>query len=215
MAENPPPAPGASGGEPSAPPDGSGTELILFLSFLKIAAVTVGGGYAILAAAREEFTCRRRWLSEDEFTEMVTVVVTVPGLIAVNAAIYLGWKLRRLPGALAAAFGALLPSVTVIMLIAAGVLGLLYRDAIATWVLVLVGAAIALFGLFMLIMLAVAQRGPRKIVLDVVLSVSTMIVGVLIALLVLPAVGNAVNQLCYYLFGALAIAIGAVELVMY
>lgn len=102
-----------------------------------------------------------------------------------------------------------------IMLIAAGVLGLLYRDAIATWVLVLVGAAIALFGLFMLIMLAVAQRGPRKIVLDVVLSVSTMIVGVLIALLVLPAVGNAVNQLCYYLFGALAIAIGAVELVMY
>ena len=102
-----------------------------------------------------------------------------------------------------------------IMLIAAGVLGLLYRGAIATWVLVLVGAAIALFGLFMLIMLAVAQRGPRKIVLDVVLSVATMIVGVLIALLVLPAVGNAVNQLCYYLFGAFAIAIGAVELVMY
>lgn len=120
MAGNTHQASAASGGEPSVPPDGSRAELILFLSFLKIAAVTVGGGYAILAAAREEFTVRRHWLSEDEFTEMVTVVVTVPGLIAVNAAIYLGWKLRRLPGALAAAFGALLPSVTVIMLIAAG-----------------------------------------------------------------------------------------------
>ena len=120
MAAPPPPRPPASDGKPPVPPDGPRVELILFLSFLKIAAVTVGGGYAILAAAREEFTVRRRWLSEEEFTEMVTVVVTVPGLIAVNAAIYLGWKLRRLPGALAAAFGALLPSVTVIMLIAAG-----------------------------------------------------------------------------------------------
>ena len=120
MAENTPPAPVPSNETPPVPPGGSRAELILFLSFLKIAAVTVGGGYAILAAAREEFTVRRRWLSEEEFTEMVTVVVTVPGLIAVNAAIYLGWKLRRLPGALAAAFGALLPSVTVIMLIAAG-----------------------------------------------------------------------------------------------
>ena len=119
MAEKPPRVPLDSEGDPAVPP-GPRAELILFLSFLKIAAVTVGGGYAILAAAREEFTCRRRWLSEDEFTEMVTVVVTVPGLIAVNAAIYLGWKLRRLSGALTAAFGALLPSVTVIMLIAAG-----------------------------------------------------------------------------------------------
>ena len=96
------------------------TELTLFLSFLKIASVTVGGGYAILAAAREEFTVRRKWLSEDDFSEMMTVVVTVPGLIAINSAIYLGWKLRRFPGALAAALGALLPSVTVIVLIAAG-----------------------------------------------------------------------------------------------
>ena len=100
MAENTPHAPPSPDGTPSAPPGGSRAELILFLSFLKIAAVTVGGGYAILAAAREEFTVRRRWLTEEEFTEMVTVVVTVPGLIAVNAAIYLGWKLRRLPGAL-------------------------------------------------------------------------------------------------------------------
>ena len=96
------------------------TPLALYCHFLVYGLLCFGGGYAILAAAREEFTVRRRWLSEEEFTEMVTVVVTVPGLIAVNAAIYLGWKLRRLPGALAAAFGALLPSVTVIMLIAAG-----------------------------------------------------------------------------------------------
>ena len=102
-----------------------------------------------------------------------------------------------------------------LLLIAAGVLALIYRDTIATWVLIIVGALIAVFGLVMLIVLAVAQRGPKKVILDVILPVFTMIVGILIALLVLPAVGNAVNHLCYYLFGSLAIAVGAVELIMY
>ena len=104
----------------AALPEKGRLDLILFLSFLKIASVTVGGGYAILAAAREEFVERRKWLSEEEFSTMMTVIITVPGLLAINSAIYLGWKLHRFTGAFAAAFGALLPSVTVIMLIAAG-----------------------------------------------------------------------------------------------
>ena len=95
-------------------------DLTLFLAFLKIASITVGGGYAILAAAREEFVERRKWLTEDDFSEMMTVIITVPGLLAINSAIYLGWKLHGARGAFASAFGALLPSVTVIMLIAAG-----------------------------------------------------------------------------------------------
>ena len=102
-----------------------------------------------------------------------------------------------------------------ILLIAAGVLALLYEGNIATWVLVVVGALIAVFGLVMLIMLAVAQRGRKKVVLDVICSVATMMVGVLVALLVLPAVGNSLHHLCYYLFGGLAIALGGVELIMY
>ena len=95
-------------------------DLTLFLAFLKIASITVGGGYAILAAAREEFVVRRKWLTEDDFSEMMTVIITVPGLLAINSAIYLGWKLHGARGAFSSAFGALLPSVTVIMLIAAG-----------------------------------------------------------------------------------------------
>lgn len=102
------------------PPGTWKLDLSLFLTFLKIASVTVGGGYAILAAAREDFVVRRKWLTEEDFTEMMTVIITVPGLIAINSAIYLGWKLHRSAGAIAAALGALLPSVTVIMLIAAG-----------------------------------------------------------------------------------------------
>ena len=64
MAENTSSAPLSADGTPSSPPDGPRAELILFRSVLKIAAGTVGGGYAILAAAREEFTVRRDWLTE-------------------------------------------------------------------------------------------------------------------------------------------------------
>ena len=95
-------------------------DLTLFLAFLKIASITVGGGYAILGAARAEFVDRRKWLTEEDFSRLMTVIITVPGLLAINSAIYLGWKLHRFRGAFSAAFGALLPSVTVIMLIAAG-----------------------------------------------------------------------------------------------
>ena len=95
-------------------------DLTLFLAFLKIASITVGGGYAILGAARAEFVDRRKWLTEEDFSQLMTVIITVPGLLAINSAIYLGWKLHRFRGAFSAASGALLPSVTVIMLIAAG-----------------------------------------------------------------------------------------------
>ena len=54
------------------PPGNWQLDLSLFLAFLKIASVTVGGGYAILAAARVEFVERRRWLSEEDFSQMMT-----------------------------------------------------------------------------------------------------------------------------------------------
>lgn len=102
-----------------------------------------------------------------------------------------------------------------LVLVAAGVLALLYKGTITTYIIVVAGAIIAVYGVVMLICLAIARRSAKKVVFDVIMSVLTIVVGVLIALLVLPAVGNAVNHLCYYLFGGLAIAVGAVELVAY
>ncbi len=95
-------------------------DCILFWSFLRIAALVIGGGYAIIAAAQQEFVHRRRWLTEDDVLEMITITQTVPGIIACNAAAYIGWRISGYFGALAAMTGAVLPSLAVIMLIAAG-----------------------------------------------------------------------------------------------
>ena len=92
---------------------------VLFWSYVRITALVLGGGYAIIAAAQEEFVRRRKWLTEDDVLEMITVTQTVPGILACNSAVYVGWKLGGLAGAVAALFGAILPSLVIIIAIAA------------------------------------------------------------------------------------------------
>ncbi|MCQ2378696.1 MAG: chromate transporter [Victivallaceae bacterium] len=92
--------------------------LILFWAFAKIAAVVLGGGLAMLPVIEEEFSVRKKYLSRDDLLEMVALSQTVPGIIAANCAVYVGMKVAGFFGALAALLGAVLPSFTVILLIA-------------------------------------------------------------------------------------------------
>jgi len=94
---------------------------VLFWSYVRITSLVLGGGYAIIAAAQEEFVRRRKWLTEDDVLEMITVTQTVPGILACNSAVYVGWRLGGLPGAVAALIGAILPSLVIIMGIAAAI----------------------------------------------------------------------------------------------
>ena len=63
---------------------------ILFWSFIKITSLVIGGGYAIIAAAQDDFVTRRKWLTEDDVLEMITITQTVPAILSCNAAIYIG-----------------------------------------------------------------------------------------------------------------------------
>ena len=92
---------------------------ILFFSFARIAALVVGGGYAILPVVEETFSRKYRWLTSEELLDMMGLVQTIPGIIACNAAIYVGRRVAGWGGILAAAFGVCLPSVLIILAIAA------------------------------------------------------------------------------------------------
>lgn len=91
--------------------------LSLFLSMVKIGLFTFGGGYAMISLLDNEFVTRRRWLSSDEFMDLVTVAESTPGPIAINCATYIGYKTEKLVGATVATLGMCLPSFTVIYLI--------------------------------------------------------------------------------------------------
>ena len=92
---------------------------ILFFTFARIAALVVGGGYAILPVVEETFAKKYPWLTSEELLDMMGLVQTVPGIIACNSAIYVGRKVAGFGGILAAAIGVCFPSVLIILVIAA------------------------------------------------------------------------------------------------
>ena len=61
---------------------------------------------------------RNGWVTKEEFVDLLAVAQSAPGVFAVNISIFIGYKLRKLRGAIAAAFGCVMPSVIIILLIA-------------------------------------------------------------------------------------------------
>ena len=90
----------------------------LFLTFLKIGAVSFGGGYGMISLIREEVVSHG-WLTEEQLLRFIAVSESTPGPIAVNMATFIGSSQAGFIGALAATFGVVLPSFIVILLIAA------------------------------------------------------------------------------------------------
>ncbi|MBE6403047.1 MAG: chromate transporter [Lentisphaeria bacterium] len=91
---------------------------MLFWGFFKIAALVVGGGYAIVPAAENEFIHRKKLLTEDELLDMMAIIQSLPGIIAGNAALYIGFRAAGIIGALSALIGVATPSTLIILIIA-------------------------------------------------------------------------------------------------
>ncbi len=91
----------------------------LFLSFLKIGAFTFGGGYAMIPVFEREFVHRYKYLKEEEFNDVLVMVQSLPGIIAINFSVFIGLRLRGKKGAFLSALGVALPSFMIILTIAA------------------------------------------------------------------------------------------------
>lgn len=89
----------------------------LFLTFVKIGTFTIGGGYAMLPLIQREVV-ERHWLTKEEFIDIFAVTQSLPGIFAVNIAIFVGFRLKKRLGALCCALGTILPSFLIILGIA-------------------------------------------------------------------------------------------------
>ena len=89
----------------------------IFGVFAKIGAFTIGGGYAMISLIQNEIV-RRKWLSDDDFSELITLAQTAPGLLAVNISIFTGFRLRGVKGSIVATLASILPSFLIILAIA-------------------------------------------------------------------------------------------------
>ena len=78
----------------------------LFFTFLKIGAFTFGGGYAMIALLETEFIDRKKWMTREEFLDMVAIAESTPGPVAINSATYIGYKVAGVAGAALATLAA-------------------------------------------------------------------------------------------------------------
>jgi len=92
--------------------------LQLFWTYLKIGTFTLGGGYVMLPMIEREVVDRRHWIDSEEFLNMIALAQAAPGLIAVNSAIFIGWRIGGWRGVIATVLGAVLPSFLIILAIA-------------------------------------------------------------------------------------------------
>lgn len=92
--------------------------LQLFFTFAKIGTFTIGGGYAMIPLIQREVVDNQHWLEEEEFMNMIALAQAAPGVIAVNSAIFLGYRLAGWRGLISSVLGAVLPSFVIILLIA-------------------------------------------------------------------------------------------------
>lgn len=89
----------------------------LFITFVRIGAFTIGGGYAMLPLIQREVV-DRGWMSKEEFIDLFAVAQSLPGVFAVNISIFVGYKLKKLTGSVICALGTILPSFLIILAIA-------------------------------------------------------------------------------------------------
>ncbi len=89
-----------------------------FKTFFKIGAFTLGGGYAMISIIENEIVEKQNWISKDEFVDLLAVAQTCPGVFAINISTFIGYKLRKTPGAFCTSLGTALPSFLIILLIA-------------------------------------------------------------------------------------------------
>ncbi len=90
----------------------------LFYSFFKIGTFTIGGGYAMIPLMEQELVDRRRWMSREEFLDQLALSQSMPGVLAVNMATGLGYRLRGFRGALFAIAGNIVMPILFIVLLA-------------------------------------------------------------------------------------------------
>lgn len=130
----------------------------LFLIFVKIGAILLGGGYVIFPIISREFVEKRRLISHDELVNYFALSQSLPGIIAANMSMFIGYKLRGKWGAIMAMFGIIFVPFWCIILLASLLEALVNNHIVqgALW-----GVGVAVVALIMLTVREVWQKSKR------------------------------------------------------
>lgn len=93
--------------------------LPLFFVFTKIGLFTIGGGYAVIPLIEKEIV-QKKWITSQEFYELLAITESLPGVFATNIAALVGFKIGGIKAGILAAFGTILAPFIIIIVLAIG-----------------------------------------------------------------------------------------------
>lgn len=91
--------------------------LELFATFFKLGLFTIGGGMAMIPLLKDEMVNKKKWLTDEEMLDCLSISQGIPGVIAVNMATYIGYRKKGPVGSLIATVGVIIPSFVAIILV--------------------------------------------------------------------------------------------------
>lgn len=172
--------------------------LQLFWAFLKIGLFTFGGGYAMISVIFGEIVEKRKYITAEEFSDVVSIAESTPGPIAINSATYIGYRRLGILGAITASVAVALPSLFIIFAIS------LFFDRFME--IELVGKAFKGIQCAVAILIITASFKLYKTVKKNALSVSLIIISAA-AMLAIDAFSLPVSSIFIIISGAAAGAI--------
>ena len=90
----------------------------LFRAFFSIGLFTFGGGYAMLPMLQREVVQKHGWATDEELLNVYAFAQCTPGVIAVNTASYVGYRVKNAFGSALCTFAVVLPSIIIISVLA-------------------------------------------------------------------------------------------------
>ena len=92
--------------------------LQIFWAFIKVGALTFGGGYAMLPILQRDIVEHNKWATDEEVMDYYAMAQCLPGIIMVNTSVFIGRHRKGTPGGVVAGLASALPSLVIITVIA-------------------------------------------------------------------------------------------------
>lgn len=90
----------------------------IFITFFKLGAFTIGGGYAMIPLIEKEVVDKKKWINREDFLDMLALAQSSPGPIAVNTSVFVGYKVGGILGSIFAVLGAIITAFIILLVVA-------------------------------------------------------------------------------------------------
>lgn len=155
----------------------------LFIDFFKIGLFSIGGGYAIIPAIKDQVVILRQWITLQEFTDIITISQMTPGPLAVNTSTFVGMRVAGVIGALLATIGCIFMGVVITVGLYKLFSKYSYSEYFKEMLKGLKSASLGLIASAAAIILALAFFGSETIVLSAI-NMSSVVLCILALILV-------------------------------